>query len=136
MKHCCKHLHRSLLRVGPPYNFIILILNVLIPGSGTILSSFMSVDFNDIQYYCGILQFFTSICIFGWVWSVYWGCIIFIKGFHYQRPSSEPKQRRQVYSIDLSSYEIRDPNQPPLPQEVSVRLSLNNASLNKSGHHL
>ncbi|OTF71940.1 hypothetical protein BLA29_007838 [Euroglyphus maynei] len=74
-----------------PIAVMFCMLNLLLPGSGTFLSSFAIVFGSQTEYGPGygyqaflicflssILQFITAIFVFGWVWSIMWG-IVFIK---------------------------------------------------------
>ena len=54
-------------------------LNLLIPGTGTILAAMLGkteFDINKTQVILGILQLLTSVYIIGWIWSVFWGYLI------------------------------------------------------------
>ena len=55
-------------------------MNVLFPGMGTIIASTLDKDgFNKIQFWIGVAQFFTSVFFTGWIWSIWWGCLILDK---------------------------------------------------------
>ena len=58
--------------------YIILALNVIIPGSGTCLSVCMAERYlnNKTQLFVGVFQLLTAIYLFGWIWSIYWGILI------------------------------------------------------------
>ena len=62
-------------------SYIVLALNVVIPGTGTILAACLSDSHaaNKSQITIGFLQLLTAIYIFGWVWSIYWGILIIQK---------------------------------------------------------
>jgi Ectodermal ciliogenesis protein len=85
-------------QVRPPYHLVFAIMNIILAGSGTILSSFFNVTtdtitndegqeithrgskFSKTTFFVGIFQLLLSWIIVGWVWSVYWGFLIFQKG--------------------------------------------------------
>ena len=58
--------------------YIILGLNVIIPGSGTCLSVCMAGQNmnNKTQLFVGVFQLLTAVYLFGWIWSIYWGILI------------------------------------------------------------
>ena len=60
---------------------MLLVLNVLIPGTGTILSSFMDSEasFNLIALICGVLQLAMAILVIGWLWSIFHGYAIYVQ---------------------------------------------------------
>jgi TM2 domain-containing membrane protein YozV len=58
---------------------IILIFNIFFPGVGTMMLSCIGGTFKIEHVWIGLVQFFTSICVFGWVWSVLWGIILVMK---------------------------------------------------------
>mmetsp|Transcript_37504 Transcript_37504/g.43109 ORF Transcript_37504/g.43109 Transcript_37504/m.43109 type:complete len:154 (-) Transcript_37504:69-530(-) len=66
-----------------PTNIIVaiisLILNIFIPGTGTILNGFMGPMIDFIEVGIGAIQLITAICIIGWVWSILWGIIFILR---------------------------------------------------------
>ena len=58
--------------------YICLVLNILIPGTGTMVASCVGKEnFADkTQMIVGIFQLLTSIYIIGWIWSICWGVMI------------------------------------------------------------
>ena len=59
-----------------PLNFIALIMNVIFPGTGTMLASFFFNGCSKAMFIIGIIQAMTSVFIVGWVWSFYWGYLL------------------------------------------------------------
>jgi len=60
--------------------YICFVLNVIIPGTGTILAAVLGQsDFNKTQGVIGFFQFLTSVYLIGWIWSIYWGYLIVAK---------------------------------------------------------
>ncbi len=58
---------------------ILFILNIIFPGIGTILSSFLGGGFRPWQLLVGFLQLILTILLIGWIWSIYWGFLMFEK---------------------------------------------------------
>jgi hypothetical protein len=56
---------------------LFLFLNIFIPGLGTLFISFCPCL--PRQTLIAFLQFFLAVLIVGWLWSVYWGMIMFQK---------------------------------------------------------
>ena len=60
--------------------YVCLILNVLIPGTGTMLCSCLGdANLNKTQLCIGFIQFLTAIYLIGWICSIYWGYLIVLK---------------------------------------------------------
>lgn len=60
--------------------FCLLLLNIFFPGVGTMLSSCMGGrGFVGTQFMIGILQLLLAATIVGWIWSIWWGCLIWNK---------------------------------------------------------
>ena len=68
--------------VSSPMNYVVLILNLFLPGFGTILMSFYSKPVSKTHIAVGLLQFFTSSFFFlGLIWSWIWGVLILLKSW-------------------------------------------------------
>ena len=68
--------------VPSPFNYICLVLNIFLPGTGTIMSAFFARPVSKTQIALGILQFATSGFFYvGWVWSIIWGVLIVLKSW-------------------------------------------------------
>ena len=57
---------------------LLLVLNILIPGSGTLMSSCMDSGFNLLALFCGVLQMALAILVIGWLWSIFHGYAIYV----------------------------------------------------------
>ena len=57
---------------------ILLLLNIFLPGVGTIVMSFME-GFKVKTLIVGILQLVLAGLIIGWIWSIYWGILVLQK---------------------------------------------------------
>ena len=67
----------DLPQLQPVFAYACALLNVAIPGSGTVLASVLGYEScNKTHLVVGCLQFLTSIYVVGWVWSIYWGYLI------------------------------------------------------------
>ncbi|CAI2384637.1 unnamed protein product [Moneuplotes crassus] len=70
----------SICVVHKRLSIIFFIFNIIIPGFGTMLSScFDEGDMNTDQFIIGVFQLFLAILIIGWVWSIWWGWLIYKK---------------------------------------------------------
>ena len=57
--------------------YVCAVLNLAIPGSGTILASILGYEScHKTHFLVGCLQFLTSIYVIGWIWSIYWSYLI------------------------------------------------------------
>ena len=58
------------------------IINILIPGLGTVIMSYFYEDsFSKSQIVVGLSQFFLSQIIIGWLWAQYWSFLLIVKSF-------------------------------------------------------
>ena len=57
---------------------LLMVLNVLIPGSGTVFSSFMDQSFNPLALIFGVMQMGLAIMVIGWLWSIMHGYAIYV----------------------------------------------------------
>jgi hypothetical protein len=79
-------------RVKKPYNLVFFIMNIVLAGSGTIASAYFNEvqlqgepityerKFSLVTLLIGLLQLTTSWIFIGWVWSIYWGYLIYQRG--------------------------------------------------------
>jgi hypothetical protein len=74
---------------------VILILNILFAGTGTLITAFWNISeegpnaegtitirrakYSKTTLVVALMQMVLSMIIIGWVWSVYWGYLIFTK---------------------------------------------------------
>lgn len=72
----CEQLTDHIAPVKSPWGLIQLILNIIFPGTGTILNSCMATKFNATTFIVGILQFILAYILIGWIWSIWWGILI------------------------------------------------------------
>ncbi|KAG2393563.1 hypothetical protein C9374_007094 [Naegleria lovaniensis] len=76
----------TILKSVPKLNgnlpLIVLILNIFLPGIGTLVAAFFCEDDDvfTVNAVSALLQFLTAICIIGWVWSIGWGYLIYQRG--------------------------------------------------------
>ena len=65
-------------KVGKPAHLILFILNIIWPGLGTILAGVIGESgCHPMTILVGVLQMFTSWLIIGWIWSIWWGYLIY-----------------------------------------------------------
>ena len=88
--------------------YVCLLLNIIIPGSGTILAACMAEKYmaNKTQLFAGVFQLLTAIYIIGWLWSIYWGFLIV------QRSTGGHREVRKLFAQDdeLRDNHIRESN--------------------------
>ena len=53
---------------------LLLIINIVFPGIGTIIMSFMN-KCKWMTALVGLLQLLTAFILVGWIWSIYWGIL-------------------------------------------------------------
>ncbi len=58
---------------------IILIINVIFPGVGTMLLSCIGGEFKKEHLFVGLIQMVLAICVIGWIWSILWGVLLLLK---------------------------------------------------------
>ena len=94
LNDCCLCCETDIHAVKAPIHIICLLLNIVIPGSGTILSAFTCLHAvrDDVVSkesghaavlwgtVCdGVMQMLLTVFIFGYIWSVVVGCNIYSK---------------------------------------------------------
>ncbi|CAJ0929739.1 unnamed protein product, partial [Mesorhabditis belari] len=101
-------MHEAIPFLPVPMALVCLFLNIVIPGSGTILSGISALCMGQprinmkegrklmtliINFLVGVSQFFTITFIFvGWFWSIAWGGLLIIHSMQYR---DALQQRRQ-----------------------------------------
>jgi len=64
-------------QVGNVWSYVCLVLNIFIPGTGTMLCACIGdANMNKTQIGVGLVQLLTSVYLIGWLVSVYWGYLI------------------------------------------------------------
>ena len=72
----------SIVKVDQPLHIVLFVLNIFIPGLGTVISAFMdkkNKDVNMTALIFGVLQFAFAWTIVVWLWSIVHGFMIFKK---------------------------------------------------------
>ena len=72
----CDSLKDHISPVQSPWSLVQLVLNIVFPGTGTLLNSCMAPKFNATTFIVGVLQIILAYVIIGWVWSIWWGILI------------------------------------------------------------
>ena len=69
-------------RLSGPWPYICFILNIILPGTGTMISSCVGYQgaWSKTQLTIGFVQMLTAVYIVGWIFSVWWGWLILQKG--------------------------------------------------------
>jgi hypothetical protein len=83
MSGCCQKttaylekLKNDIPVVTKTIGLILLIVNIFLPGVGTMISACVGSGCKWEQIIVGICQSFTSFLIIGWIWSIWWGIVI------------------------------------------------------------
>merc|ERR1712167_353395 len=65
--------------VAPPMHLYLLLLNIFIPGCGTMLNPIVckSRRFNMMAMIVGMVQMLLAFVFIGWIWSIYTGVHIY-----------------------------------------------------------
>ena len=67
------------------------ILNLLIPGVGTMITACAGTGVvSKTQIAVGLLQFLTTYVLIGWIWSIYWGYLIVQKAWGKSQATQQP----------------------------------------------
>jgi hypothetical protein len=74
-----KQLQDQLPKTDKCIGLILLIINIIFPGVGTMLCACIGGHFKWENLVVGIIQLLTACCLIGWIWSIWWGIIIFQK---------------------------------------------------------
>jgi TM2 domain-containing membrane protein YozV len=71
--------------LSSPVHIVCLILNIFIPGLGTIIAGASSSNATKKKFNIifGIIQFLLAIVLIGWVLSIIWGVLIYIRNRGY-----------------------------------------------------
>lgn len=70
---------KSIVKCPHPWGLICFIIDIVLPGIGTIISSFFDETLNVTALLFGFLQLATCWFAVGWVWSIYQGYMIYNK---------------------------------------------------------
>mmetsp|Transcript_1605 Transcript_1605/g.1545 ORF Transcript_1605/g.1545 Transcript_1605/m.1545 type:complete len:135 (+) Transcript_1605:43-447(+) len=64
-----------------PWQYICFVLNVIIPGSGTMICSCFYKQWSKTLFMVGVFQLFLAYILIGWIFSIYWGVLIVRKSW-------------------------------------------------------
>ena len=59
-----------------------LIFNIFFPGFGSILAGMQANSSSTVLI--GVVQFFLCVTLIGWLWSIYWGVLIYNKSKYHE----------------------------------------------------
>ncbi|MES1912233.1 MAG: hypothetical protein MHM6MM_004544 [Cercozoa sp. M6MM] len=68
---------RRVPKVSETMGVICFILDIFLPGIGTLLAG--ATEGKTDTMIIGVLQFFLAVFLVGWLWSIYWGYLIWKK---------------------------------------------------------
>jgi len=75
----CDRLIDDIVSVRSPWGIVLLILNIVWPGLGTIINSAMGSKCRATTALVGVIQMLLAAFIIGWLWSIWWGVLILMK---------------------------------------------------------
>ena len=67
------------LKVEKNLALVILILNIIFPGLGTLITAFVAGEFNVTVLLVAIAQAFLACILVGWIWSILHGVWVYNK---------------------------------------------------------
>eukprot|EP00347_Sterkiella_histriomuscorum_P014697 403359895 len=94
--------------ISTPWQYVCFILNVIIPGTGTMLSSGFTEKWSKTLFMVGLFQLFLAYILIGWVFSIYWGWLIV-------RRSWQDKQELDKFLQNTQLRSDQQQNQPGGP---------------------
>ncbi|CDW85958.1 UNKNOWN [Stylonychia lemnae] len=71
-------------KIKSPWQYVCFILNVIIPGLGTMIVSGFSPKWSKTLFMVGVFQLFLAYILIGWIFSIYWGILIVRKSWEDQ----------------------------------------------------
>jgi len=74
-ERCCRNMQVPTLEKD--WGTGMLVVNILLPGVGTLVAGIKSE--RNTTMVIGVLQFLLAFVIVGWIWSIYWGWLIYKK---------------------------------------------------------
>ena len=80
MKGCENFQKKTVKQVNKPLHIILFIVNIIWAGLGTMISACIAKDGFDVTtLIVGLLQMLTAWLLIGWIWSIWWGYLIYKK---------------------------------------------------------
>ena len=76
LDHRIFELAKKVPKLPAPWQYVCALLNVFIPGTGTMLSTIWAEPCSKTQLAIGLCQFFSTMILIGWIWSVVWACML------------------------------------------------------------
>ena len=72
----------SIPRLPGVWPYVCFVLNILIPGIGTMICSCVGFPekYSKTQLTIGIVQMLTAVYLIGWIWSIWWGWLMLKRG--------------------------------------------------------
>ena len=64
---------KSVVELDHTLAVVCLVLNVFLPGVGTMISACAGKEFNGMALLFGLLQLLTAFIVVGWIWSIVHG---------------------------------------------------------------
>lgn len=71
------------MKVQSPYGLVCFLLNIFVPGVGSMLSGCLDTHVNGMAIFFGFVQLISCWLIIGWMWSIYQGYLIYDLSVNY-----------------------------------------------------
>ena len=100
-----KGLEKGIVQLtNPCMGLVLLSLNTILPGSGTIVSSCMDKEkFNLMALMLGILQMGLAILVVGWLWSIFHGYSIYAVSCELSRIDNHVKENALLNTVEQNA---------------------------------
>ncbi len=72
----CHGLKEEIAPVGSCCGCMLLLLNIFFPGFGTMINSCLGHHCSGTTFLVGIAQLLLTPLLIGWIWSIWWGCLM------------------------------------------------------------
>ena len=77
-----------------------LVLNIILPGFGTLLSACMDQKdgVSKVHMFIALLQTLTAVFLIGWIWAIYWSYLIFMESQNDNTTMMPPQNPNMGYA--------------------------------------
>ena len=72
----CVRIRDNLPSLNPALAVLLLVVNIFLPGVGTMILGCINGACNWQHIIVGVLQMITAGIIVGWIWSIWWGILL------------------------------------------------------------
>eukprot|EP00347_Sterkiella_histriomuscorum_P005773 403355324 len=97
-------------KVKTPWQYVCFILNVIVPGLGTMIVSGFSEKWSKTLFMVGVFQLFLAYILIGWIFSIYWGVLILRKSWEDQTELQNFLEKTNPRSDQQQQQHLGQPN--------------------------